>query len=152
MTITYTITINRSYGCISIEEDSLPKLVTDLVQISKEIRYVDNFITNSQATPDSTNIEKVMESSSSSPLLRPHVRRRLSDKELIGILLFVQDPHACSPQALHRHMIQNGHPSKGYSSRLSEMKRDGLIFKEGSGYRLSYTGRNWIKALCHKFM
>jgi hypothetical protein len=150
MTITYTITINRPYGYISVEEDSLPKLVTDLVAISNDLKYVDNFVTNSQGTTDSSNYKNILESSTSSLILLPHVRSKLSDKEIIGILLFVQDPQTCSPQVLHRHMKRNEHPSKGYSARLSEMKRDGLIFKDGEGYRLSYTGKNWIKALYTK--
>jgi hypothetical protein len=150
MAITYTLTINRPYGSIRIEDSSLPKLVTDLVALSKDLERVDNIIQNSQATPNSISYEHFLGSPSSSPVLRPHIRRQVSDKELIGILLFVQDPHACAPSVLHRAMKQNEHPSKGYGARLSEMRREGLIFKDGAGYRLSYTGKNWMKAVCRK--
>jgi hypothetical protein len=152
MAISFTLTINRPYGSIRIEDNSLPKLVTDLVAISKDLRRVDSVIQNSQATPNSSSYEHVLGSFPSSPVLPPHVRRKVSDKELIGILLFVQDPHACTPSELHRAMRQNEHPSKGYSARLSEMKSKGLIFKDGSGYRLSYTGKNWMKAVSRKLL
>ena len=152
MAITFTLTINRPYGSVCIEDNSLHKLVTDLVAITKDLGRVDSFIQTSQATPNSISYKHILGSSPSSPVLHPHVRRNVSDKELIGILLFVQDSHACAPSELHRAMKQNEHPSKGYSARLSEMKREGLIFKDGSGYRLSYTGKNWMKAISRRLL
>jgi len=152
MAISFTLTINRPYGSIRIEDNSLPKLVTDLVTISKDVERVDRVIQNSQATPDSGSYEHILGSSLSSPVLLPHERRQVSDKELIGILLFVRDPRPCAPSELHRAMKQNEHPSKGCSARLSEMKSEGLIFKDGAGYRLSYTGKNWMKAVSRKLL
>jgi hypothetical protein len=72
-------------------------------------------------------------------------RDELSSKEAIGLILYAIDPDPMEPKEIGRLLKISGQPSAGYGSRLSEMKREGIVVKEDNAYRLSVAGRNWVE-------
>jgi hypothetical protein len=54
------------------------------------------------------------------------------------------------PKEIGALLSLSGHGTSGYGSRLSEMRREGNIIKEGNGYRLSVAGKKWINELILK--
>ncbi|KON30842.1 hypothetical protein AC480_00270 [miscellaneous Crenarchaeota group archaeon SMTZ1-55] len=140
------VTVKRPYGDIEVEGESLDEVVQGLEAFPEWLVVIDKLMATTEAAPEEEALQGIIEVSSEGPqLIIP--KDRVSSKEAIGLLLYAQDPTPLEPKEVGALLSLSGHGSAGYGSRLSEMRREGSILKEGSGYRLSVAGRKWVEDL-----
>ncbi|MEE8570282.1 MAG: hypothetical protein V3S97_04705 [Candidatus Bathyarchaeia archaeon] len=142
------VTVKRPYGNIEVEGDSLDEVVQGLEAFPEWLVVIDKMMSTTDIDQEE-ELEGIIEASSEGPqLIIP--KNRVSSKEGIGLLLYSQNPNPLEPKEIGALLSLSGHGTSGYGSRLSEMRREGNIIKEGSGYRLSVAGKKWINELILK--
>jgi len=140
------VTVKRPYGNIEVEGESLDEVVRGLEVFPEWLVVIDKLMSSTETDGEAEQLKGIIESSSEGPqLIVP--KDRISSKEAIGLLLYAQDPTPLEPKEVGGLLTLSGHGSAGYGSRLSEMRREGSILKESSGYRLSVAGKKWIDEL-----
>jgi hypothetical protein len=144
------VTIHRPYGNIEFEGETLDEVVEALETFPEWSAVIDRLIPLTTDEEETRNIlEGVVEMSSEGPQLVV-AKDRISNKEAISILIYAKDPEPIEPKEIGRLLSLSGHGSPGFGSRLSEMRREGLLLKEGQGYRLSGTGKKSVEELLQK--
>jgi hypothetical protein len=144
------VVIKRSFGDIELEGDSLDEIIEHLQSVPDWLTIVDKMILGPELAPKERSLLLgLVEFSQEGPLLIAP-RESLSDKEALGLLLYARDPDPVEPKELGRLLSLSGRPSAGFGARLSEMRREGLVLKEGEAYRLSVNGRKWIEDVAVK--
>jgi hypothetical protein len=142
------VTVKRPYGDIEVEGDSLDEVVQGLEAFPEWLVVIDKLMSTTDTGQDE-ELGGIIEVSSEGPqLIVP--KDRVSSKEAIGLLLYSQDPAPLEPKEVGALLSLSGHGTSGYGSRLSEMRREGTILKEGGGYRLSVAGKKWIEDVIGK--
>jgi len=68
---------------------------------------------------------------------------RISDKEALEVLLYSLSSTRSSE--LYKLLNLSGKLSPGAPSRLSEMKREGLVVKDGDQYKLTMAGTRMVE-------
>ena len=96
-----------------------------------------------------TKIKGLIEYTSEGTLLTLP-RDRINDKEAIGLILYANDPNLLPPKEVARLLALSGRPSAGFGARLSELRNEGLVVKDGGAYRLTLAGKSWIENLVSK--
>ncbi|MFQ6076908.1 MAG: hypothetical protein ACE5Z5_12410, partial [Candidatus Bathyarchaeia archaeon] len=132
---------------IEVEGDSLDEVVEGLETFPEWLAIIDNLVTGLEGAPSAEEerpLEGIVELSSDGPLITVP-RDRLTDREAIAILLYANDPEPLEPKDIGRLLRLSGRPSAGYGSRLSEMRREGYIIRDGGAYRLSAAGKRWAE-------
>ena len=145
------VVVSRSYGNIEIEGDSLDELVEGLETFPEWLTVIDNLIAIPEGPlgEEENLLEGIIESTSEGPqLIVP--KENVSSKEAISLLLYTQDPTPIEPRHVGRLLSLSGHSSAGYGSRLSEMRREGTILREGQGYRISAIGKKGVEELIQR--
>lgn len=143
------IIVNRPYGNIAIEAESLDEIVKGLETFPEWLVIIDKLISTPETEIEEEKLMGIIEFSSEGPqLIVP--KDRVSSKEAIGLVLYAEDPKSLEPKEIGQLLSVSGHSSAGYGSRISEMRREGNIIKEGGGYRLSVAGKKWIEGLISK--
>jgi len=138
------VIIKREYGDVEIEGDSLDELIEGLESFPEWLAIIDRLVMGPEEREETRSLEGLIEITSEGPsVIVP--RDELSSKEAIGLILSAIDPVPMEPKEIGRLLKISGQPSAGYGSRLSEMKREGIVVKEDNAYRLSVAGRNWVE-------
>jgi hypothetical protein len=138
------VIIKREYGDVEIEGDSLDELIEGLESFPEWLAIIDRLVMGPEEREDIRSLEGLIEITSEGPsVIVP--RDELSSKEAIGLILYAIDPEPMEPKEIGRLLKISGQASAGYGSRLSEMKREGIVVKEDNAYRLSVAGRNWVE-------
>ena len=144
------VTIRRPYGNLEFEGDTLDEVVQALEAFPEWSTVIDRLIPSPTEEEEAKDIlENIVEMTSEGPQLVV-AKDRISNKEAICIILYAQDPEPVEPKGIGRLLKLSGHGSSGYGSRLSEMRREGALLKEGQGYRLSGAGKRMVEELLHK--
>lgn len=141
------VIVKRPYGDVEVEGDSLDEVVEGLETFPEWLAIIDNLVTGLEAAPaeeEEEPLRGIVEMSTDGPLITVP-RDRLTDREAIGILLNANDPEPMEPKDIGRLLRMSGRPSAGYGSRLSEMRREGQIIRDGGAYRLSAAGKRWVE-------
>lgn len=144
------VTVRRPYGDIEVEGESLDEVVEGLQTFPEWLAVIDGLVPSLEGEKAATTaLEGVVETTPEGPQLTV-AKDRISNKEAIGLLLYAKDPEPLEPREIGRLLNLSGHGSSGFGSRLSEMRREGTLLKEGEGYRLSATGRRLVEELAEK--
>lgn len=75
---------------------------------------------------------------------RPFGRIELEGESLEEIAR-ASGPDGLEPKEVSRLLSISGRSMAGYAARMSEMKREGFLIKEGDMYKLSVRGRSWVE-------
>jgi len=144
------VTVHRPYGNIEFEGETLDEVVQALETFPEWSAVIDRLIPTTTEEEEAKNVlEEVVEFTSEGPQLVV-AKDRISSKEAISILLYAKDPEPVEPKEIGRLLSLSGHGSAGFGSRLSEMRREGTLLKEGQGYRLSGAGKRSVEELLQK--
>jgi len=141
------VIVKRTYGNVEVEGESLDEVVEGLETFPEWLAVIDKLIAiPEEETKEESGLTGVIENTSEGPQLIVS-KDRVSSKEAISLLLYAQDPNTVEPRKIGRLLNLSGHGSTGFGSRLSEMRREGSIIKEGEGYRLSVSGKKSVEDL-----
>ncbi|KPV65577.1 MAG: hypothetical protein AOA65_0008 [Candidatus Bathyarchaeota archaeon BA1] len=141
------VVIKRPFGDVELEGDSLDELIEGLQAFPDWLAVIDKLIISPEMPAGTQErLTGLIEFSKDGPLVIVP-REKISDKEAIGLLLYAQDPEGLEPKEVGRLLDLSGRPSMGFGSRLSEIRREGLVIKEDNLYRLSAAGRKWTEDL-----
>jgi hypothetical protein len=145
------VIVKRSYGHIEVEGDSLDEVVEGLETFPEWLAVIDNLVALPEISAglEENPLEGVVEFSSEGPQLIVS-RDKVNSKEAISLLLYAQGSTPIEPKHIGRLLSLSGHGSAGYGSRLSEMRREGTILREGQGYRISATGKQEVEGLIQR--
>jgi len=144
------VTVRRPYGDIEVEGESLDEIVEGLQTFPEWLAVIDRLVPSMEEEKTATTaLEQVVEITPEGPQLTV-AKDRISNKEAISLLVYAKDPEPLEPREIGRLLNLSGHGSSGFGSRLSEMRREGTLLKEGEGYRLSATGRRLVEELAEK--
>ncbi len=142
--------MRRPYGDVEVEGESLDEVVEGLQTFPEWLAVIDRLMPSAEEERmATTGLEGLVESTPEGPQLTV-AKDRVSSKEAISLLLYSKDPAPLEPKEIGRLLNLSGHGSSGFGSRLSEMRREGTILKEGEGYRLSATGRRLVEELVQR--
>ncbi|MBS7655063.1 hypothetical protein KEJ50_00950 [Candidatus Bathyarchaeota archaeon] len=145
------ITLHRSYGNIEIEGENFDELIENLKGFPEWLEVIDGMIVASSSGISEKEVLKgIVENTPDGPLITVS-REKLTDREAVGLLLYATEPNGLKPKELSRLLNLSGFLSVGFASRLSELKREGLAYKEGEAYRLTVSGKKWIEKLISSF-
>jgi hypothetical protein len=144
------VRVHRPYGDIEFEGDTLDDVVQSLETFPEWSAVIDRLIPSTSEKEETEGALKgVVESTAEGPQLIV-AKDRVSNKEAISILLYAKDPTPMEPREIGRLLNLSGHGSPGFGSRLSEMRREGVLLREGVGYRLSGSGKRMVEELVEK--
>jgi len=144
------VTVHRPYGNIEVEGESLDEVVEALEGFPEWLEVIDRLVPTTVGKEESGSaLEGIIETTSEGPQLVV-AKDRISSKEAISILLYAKDPEPMEPKEIGRLLSLSGHGSAGFGSRLSEMRREGTLLKEGQGYRLSGAGKKAVEELLER--
>ena len=144
------IIVKRPYGNVEVEGESLDEVVEGLETFPEWLAVIDKLIvTPEMPLEGEKHLEGIVEITSNGPQLIVS-KDRVSSKEAIVLLLYSRDPNPLEPKEIGSLLNLSGHGSAGFGSRLSEMRREGTIIKEGQGYRLSIAGKKIVEELIQK--
>lgn len=143
------VVVKRPFGNIELESKSFDEIVENLESFPEWLDVIDRLVLS--AAPQET-LEKeeflsgLVTFSKEGPLI-VLPREKMSDKEAIGLILYAGDPRTFEPKEIGHLLELSGRPSTGFGARLSEMRREGLVVKEGGTYRLSIIGKRQVEDL-----
>ncbi len=144
------VTVRRPYGDIEVEGESLDEVVEGLQSFPEWLAVIDRLVPSlEEERAGMIVLEGVVDTTPEGPQLTV-AKDRISNKEAISLLLYAKDPEPLEPREIGRLLSLSGHGSSGFGSRLSEMRREGTLLREGDGYRLSATGRRAVEELAEK--
>ena len=144
------VIVKRPYGNVEVEGEGLDEVVEGLETFPEWLAVIDKLISVPEAIgSEEAILSGVIEATSEGPQIIVS-KDRISTKEAISLLLYAQDPNTMEPRKIGRLLNLSGHGSTGFGSRLSEMRREGTIIREGQGYRLSVAGKKMVEALIQK--
>jgi len=143
------LVIHRSYGNLEVEANTFDELINSLREFPEWSDVIDGLVTSSTMVEEKEVLAGVVEHTKEGPsIVVP--KERLTNKEAIGILLYAKEPEGMKPQEVGRLLSLSGFLSLGYGSRLSELRREGNLYKDGDNYRLSAQGKRWIEGVVQK--
>ena len=139
----YRIVVDRPFGRIELEAESLEEILDQLRSFPEWMTVIDQTIIERALSPEPREeLMGIVEFTVDGPaiIVPPE---KLNSKEAIGLLLYASGPEGLEPKEVSRLLTISGMGMVGYAARMSEMKREGLLLKEGDTYRLSVRGRSW---------
>lgn len=143
------INIQRPYGNIEIEGESLDEIVEHLKSMPEWLDMIDTAIRSPEISTSRVALTGLVEYTKDGPQLAVP-RERLTDKESITLLLYASDPNPVEYRQLAKLLSLSGRLSAGYPARLSELRSEGYVVKEGESYRLTASGRRFVEELVAK--
>lgn len=141
----YRIVIERPFGRIELEAEELEELLNELRSFPEWMNVIDQSILERALAPEQREeLMGIVESTVDGPaiIVPPE---KLTSKESIGLLLYASGAEGLEPKGVSRLLSLSGLSMAGYAARMSEMKREGILIKEGDMYRLSVRGRSWVE-------
>ncbi|MEM2961896.1 MAG: hypothetical protein QXS76_03490 [Candidatus Bathyarchaeia archaeon] len=139
------VTLKRSYGDIELEGENFEEIVDKLKEFPEWIDVIDSIIASKGAgSGESELLAGVVEYTPDGPIIVAP-RERITVREALGILLYASGGQGLRPRDLGRLLNLSGLLSIGFASRLSELRREGLVYKEDESYRLTATGKRWVE-------
>lgn len=143
----YRIVIDRPFGRIELEAESLEKLLDELRSSPEWMTVIDQLIVERALAPEpKEELSGVMEFTADGPAIIVPAEK-ITSKEAIGLLLYASRPNGLEPKEISRLLSLSGISMAGYAARMSEMKREGFLIKEGDAYRLTVRGRSWVEEI-----
>ncbi|MBS7609253.1 hypothetical protein KEJ36_01930 [Candidatus Bathyarchaeota archaeon] len=145
------ISLRRSFGDVEVESESLDELVEKLQELPDWLLVIEKLITGSEAFDSETKgiLKDFVEFTENGPILTVG-REKIHDKEAIGLILYAGGSKAFTAKEVKKLLALSGRRSIGFGARLSEMRREGLVTKDGSLYKLTYAGRKWAEELMQR--
>jgi hypothetical protein len=141
----YRIVIDRSFGRIELEAESLEEILKQLQSFPEWMTVIDQSIIERALAPEPKDeLKGIVEFTVDGPAIIVPMEK-INSKEAIGLLLYSSGPDGLEPKEISRLLSLSGLGMAGYAARMSEMKREGLILREGDKYRLSVRGRSWVE-------
>jgi len=141
------IVLHRSYGDIELEADTFDEIVEKIKEFPEWLDVIDSMVTaQARAVSEKDLLSGIVQTTADGPVIAVP-RDRLTDREAVGILLYAMDPEGLRPREMSRLLSLSGFLSVGFASRLSELKREGLAYKEGDIYLLTVAGKSWVEGL-----
>jgi hypothetical protein len=142
------ILLRRSFGDVEVESENLDELVEKLQELPDWLLVIEKLIMGSEDLDyESKEILKgLVEFTEKGPIITVG-RERIHDKEAIGLILYAGGSKAFTAKEVEKILALSGRRCMGFGARLSEMRREGLVTKEGNEYRLTYAGRKWAEEL-----
>jgi len=152
----YRLRIKGEFGEFEVEGETpeeileglrrLPE-VLKILENSKELpellRKTDEILSKRErGLEKKVSLKGIVETTSEGPVLTVP-RDQISDKEALGVLLYSLTSSRSSE--LYRLLNLSGKLSPGAPSRLSEMKREGLVVKDGDHYKLTMAGIRMVE-------
>lgn len=135
------LAIKRSYGDITLEGDGLDEIVASLKAAPEWLDIIDALILRTESpTSRKDFLRGIIEFTSEGTVLVT-LKESISDKEAICLILYANDPTPVQPKDVARLLTISGRLSPGFGARLSELRSEGFIIKEGSAYRLTASGK-----------
>jgi len=140
------LTLHRSYGDIELEGENFDEIIDRLKEFPEWLEVIDSMIsTQSVAAGEKDILSGIIQITTEGPVLTV-TRDKLTDREAVAVLLYAMDPQGVRPRELSRLLSLSGFLSVGFASRLSELKREGLAYREGDAYKLTVAGKNWVES------
>jgi len=140
------LVLHRSYGDIEIEGETFDEIIDRLKEFPEWLEVIDSMISAQSASVGEKDIlSGIVQITTEGPVLTV-TRERLTDREAVAVLLYAMDPQGLRPKELSRLLSLSGFLSVGFASRLSELKREGLAYREGDTYRLTVAGKTWVES------
>jgi len=139
------LSIKRSYGDIVIEGEGFEEIINNLKSIPEWLDIVDGLILRAGAPSSHKDLLKGLAEYTAEGIVLTIPREKLSDKESICLLLYAHEPNPLQPKEVARLLTLSGRLSAGFGARLSELRNEGLVVKEGNSYRLSALGRTFVE-------
>jgi len=141
------VTIRRRYGEVTFEAETPEELTKLLIE---HIEAIDRAVKDSMRYEAEAGVEAELEGVVAYREERPIItvpKDRLSVKEAISLLLYACGEQEMRPSEINQQLMESGIVSAGYPARLSEMIREGLLFKGEVGYKLTEYGKMVVKDL-----
>ncbi|MDQ1280753.1 MAG: hypothetical protein QG670_2016 [Thermoproteota archaeon] len=144
------VIVKRQYGNVEVEGDSLDEVVEGLETFPEWLAVIDKLIATPEMTAEGEKpLEGIIELSSEGPQLIVS-KDKVSTKDAITLLLYARDPSPMEPKGIGRLLNLSGHGSAGFGSRLSEMRKEGSVVREGQAYRLTTSGKKAVEDLIQR--
>jgi hypothetical protein len=141
----YRIVIDRPFGRVELEAESLEEILKQLQSFPEWMTVIDQSIIERALAPEPKDeLKGIVEFTVDGPAIIVPMEK-INSKEAIGLLLYASGPDGLEPKEISRLLSLSGLGMAGYAARVSEMKREGLILREGDKYRLSVRGRSWVE-------
>ena len=137
----YRLRIKREFGEFEVEGATLDEILESLKGLPKALREVDAILSK-PSLGQRVSLRGIIESTTDGPVLTVP-KDRISDKEALAVLLYSLTSARSSE--LYRLLNLSGKLSPGAPSRLSEMKREGLVIKDGDRYKLTMAGIRMVE-------
>ena len=144
------LSIKRSYGDIVIEGEGFEEIINNLKSIPEWLNIVDGLILRAGAPTSHKDLLKGLIEYTTEGTVLTYPKEKLSDKEAICLILYANEPNPLQPREVARLLTMSGRLSAGFGARLSELRNEGLVVKEGNSYRLSATGRTTVEDIMTK--
>jgi hypothetical protein len=139
------LVLHRSYGDIELEGDSFDEIIERIKEFPEWLEVIDTMIsTQSTAVGEKDILSGLVQITTEGPVLTI-TRDKLTDREAVATLLYAMEPQGLRPKELSRLLSLSGFLSVGFASRLSELKREGLAYREGDTYKLTVAGKQWVE-------
>jgi hypothetical protein len=139
------LVLHRSYGDIELEGDSFDEIIERIKEFPEWLEVIDTMIsTQSTSVGEKDILSGLVQITTEGPVLTV-TRDKLTDREAVAILLYAMEPQGLRPKELSRLLSLSGFLSVGFASRLSELKREGLAYREGDTYKLTVAGKQWVE-------
>ena len=139
------LVLHRSYGDIELEGDSFDEIIERIKEFPEWLEVIDTMIsTQSTSVGEKDILSGIVQITTEGPVLTV-TRDKLTDREAVATLLYAMEPQGLRPKELSRLLSLSGFLSVGFASRLSELKREGLAYREGDTYKLTVAGKQWVE-------
>ncbi len=141
----YRIVVERPFGRIELEAESLEEIIENLRSFPEWMTVIDQSILERALAPEPKDeLKGIVEFTVDGPaiIVPPE---KVNSKEAIGLLLSASGTDGLEPKEVSRLLALTGMSMAGYAARISEMKREGLLLREGDAYRLTVRGRRWVE-------
>lgn len=139
------MTLKRSYGDIELEGETFEEIVDKLKEFPEWIDVIDSIIaTKGAGSGESELLAGVVEYTPDGPIIVAP-KGKMTAREALGVLLYSSGSRGLRPRDIGRLLNLSGLLSIGFASRLSELRREGLVYKEDDSYRLTAAGRRWVE-------
>ena len=138
----YRLRIKKEFGEFEVEGATPEEILEGLKGLPDVLRKVDEALSKPALTGPKISLKGIVETTSEGPVLTVPTDR-ISDKEALGVLLYSLSSTRSSE--LYKLLNLSGKLSPGAPSRLSEMKREGLVVKDGDQYKLTMAGTKMVE-------
>jgi len=141
------VLVRRPFGEVEVEGSDLDELVENLKVLPDWLSVIEKLVSGPELSGEPKELlSGLAETSQEGPVLTV-AQERVSDKEAIGLLLYAAGTRLLEPKGVGNLLELSGRPCPGLGARLSELRREGLLVKDGAAYRLSAAGKEWVEKL-----